>query len=994
MFARRVFFLVVAVTAVSLVPVFLNLGEQERLVLMVRGGRWLGHDRSLLVVKIYPNHSGREDLSEREHSLENKRNIPSVENKSVEKAKEQRTFAQEKVVQSSLEEGNHHDLAVNNILKRDYLIEPISTEEQVEKAAHITFLEREREPDPLANDGLKLERQPGDSHAREKPIDQRADGLQVSDHKGGSNEPALDSTTETPLSISPSLENEHHEPDLSVNDAVKLEGLNQHPVDSHSMEKPLEISPQEPSAHHLQVSEKQEELPPADSATEMKYEEQRAHDLQASNTLNQNDSKKPPVDSATEKPLVGISPEEPSHKAKVSVPNFPLHPEWARGLLESHNLELEGSKRQQSVDSTTEIHPESEEQMNHKSIQLDHKSTYRASSEAVTQTIDTQNPQTVQLVRVPAKPVAEKQIPNNRVNSEAATQTVATQNPHTIGKELSKAPASQKTGKISTNRVGSAAVTQTQNPQTMHNGQELSKASDKPLTERVHHVIRIPGNRLSNSKVATSAVQGSKQPQWQQISQKTFKYNQTAEFKFKKPDLLYSRTPCTLTNVSNFPVERPGDEHAHELQLVDLNLRKCLEAAELTEYFEKKNFTATARKNAARLLLLMREIVSVNFSANHSKMPCWKSQFNMNVCYMRNVEGHIGQHPFSFHGNLLAPEIQHTMYYGYAGKVHSPGLCLPSLFVAGFPKCGSSFVYCLIQRLYQYKKWKFLLTQPEKEPHFWVSGGPAFHHKKPHDLGDVARYLVDFLPRSIGNNSFTVPIDATPNTIFQWPRYSPNETLENYCLVPSVLSLILPRAKYIVVLRDPVTMLYSAFWFSTSAHCKSLNRSVQVQSPDDFHYRVLEKIKFYELCTRFKPVDACFEVLYPPITGPVAYGSSQCGRVRLEVGFYYYYIRRWLAVIPREQFHFMTTEEIKENYRGATQNLSDFLDLGMDVLKRPFTIVNDKNCKNVQATFDYRGDPELQMRNDTKRILYKFFDPINKKLAKLLDDQKFHWKFQ
>ena len=860
MLTRRVFFLVLTITAVSLIPVIVNLSEQESLVLG-ESSHWLvGHDRSLLVV-VYPKDTVREDLSKRvwsKHGAEDK----TVENVSEERgtvskergtaskvqgtaskeqgpiskeqgpvSKVQGTVTPEKTALRSLQE-RIHGLAENRIMKQDYSIRPSDSnteetpdnnaEQQVEIAARSTVLERKHKHDSLVDDVLKL---------------------------------------------------------------------NRSPVDSHTVDKRLEIS-----------------------------HEQRAHDLQASITPNHKDPKILPVESTTGKP----SGEDLS--TEKAVPD-PLHPKRAHGVLESENLHQEGLKKH-PVDPTNEKLRESE-------VQMSHKSTHKVSSRVATRTYATQTIPTHKPKRVQ---VAQEQSTNSRVPAEPRTLQPQ---PQVI--------------KISSNRV-----------------------DDKVLAP----------------SIATPVVQGRNHPEWQPISQKTYKHNKTLDFKFPKPDMLYSKTPCTLTNVSNFPVERPRDDNAHELELVEQNLQKCLKAAELTEYFDEKNYIARAMKNAAHFLLLMRGVVTADYSANHTNMPYWKSQFRLNRCIGRNVEGHIGHQPFSFAGNLLTPQLQHTIHFGYAGRIRSPSMCLPSIFVAGFPKCGSSFVYCLVQRLYQYKKWKFILQQPEKEPHFWVPGGPAYHHLNPHDLGDVSRYMLNFLPRAIGNTSFSVPIDASPNTLFQWPRYSLNDTLENYCLVPSVLPLILPRAKYIVVLRDPVTMLYSAFWFSTSAHCKSLNRTEQVRAPDDFHFRVLQKIRSYEFCTRFKPVDACFEVLYPPITGPVKYGSSQCGRVRLEVGFYYYYIRRWLAVIPREQFHFMTTEELKKDYHVAAQNLSDFLDLGLDIIKRPFVKVNDKHCKNVQSTFDYRTDTELQMRNDTKRLLYKFFDPMNQKLAKLLNDSKFLWKLQ
>ena len=479
---------------------------------------------------------------------------------------------------------------------------------------------------------------------------------------------------------------------------------------------------------------------------------------------------------------------------------------------------------------------------------------------------------------------------------------------------------------------------------------------------------------------------------WRPIREKKFKFNQTLGVRFKKVDKLYSKNPCTLTNETYHVRVSPTERELHEVSLVEQNLKKCVEAAELTHYFEEMNYDSTARKSAIGFLLQMRDVVPAEYSATHGNTSCWKSQFELSLCAGRILEGRLNGHPFSFAGHLLTSELQRALHYGLGGKVNSPVMCLPSIFVAGFPKCGTSFVYCLIRRLYQYKKWKFIESQAEKEPHFWVPGGPVYNHHKPHNLEDMSRYILNFLPRIVGNTTFSLPIDASPNTMFQWPRYADGQTLQNYCLVPSVLPVVLPHIKYIVVLRDPVTMLYSAFWFSTSTYCPSLSREDQLLAPDDFHHKVERKIRMFQMCCKYKPVDTCLLILYPPIKGTFKYEMSQCGRVRLEVGFYYYYIRRWLAVIPREQFLFLTTEELRDDLKGVSHSLSDFLELGLK-LKHPYAVNQDEDtCKNTQSLFDYRNDPELWMRNDTRTLLYQFFDPFNQMLAELLQDSKFHWK--
>ena len=337
----------------------------------------------------------------------------------------------------------------------------------------------------------------------------------------------------------------------------------------------------------------------------------------------------------------------------------------------------------------------------------------------------------------------------------------------------------------------------------------------------------------------------------------------------------------------------------------------------------------------------------------------------------------------------MSPELQGIFRNYYKGRVFSSVLCMPSVFVAGFPKSGSSNVYCLVRGLGQVNWW-LMLRQAEKEPHFWVPEGPHIKHQSPPQYNDIASYFLTFSPRNTGTSLL---VDASPNLLFQWPRYSPHETLENYCLVPAVLPVILPSSKYIVVLRDPVNLLYSAFWFSTSTHCPLLERSQQEMAPQDFHDKAVQKINIYNNCTLYKPVEACLEAIFTPING-TAITSKQCGRLRLEIGFYYYYIRRWLAVIPRERFLFITLDELQRNLSGVSQRIVDFLGLNTEVKTQGIwhTKQSKKFCSNVQSVYDYHHDPALQMRSETKQLLYTFFDPINQKLAELLHDGKYWWK--
>ena len=424
-----------------------------------------------------------------------------------------------------------------------------------------------------------------------------------------------------------------------------------------------------------------------------------------------------------------------------------------------------------------------------------------------------------------------------------------------------------------------------------------------------------------------------------------------------------------------------------ELEVVEQNIHKCLSATELSDYFDTMHFTNTAITNAGSLLSLMRSVIPTRFTATHKNALCWNAKFDASLSRSSEVEGHIDRFSFKKPRNSLAHLV---MSSHFRAGVSSSEICIPSLFVLGFPKCGSTYIYCLIREMYKYKEGKSLVPQIEKEPHMWVASGPTEHVLRPLNHDDVGQYFLNFMPRP---DQAYLPIDASPNHIFQWPHNSEKETLENYCMLPAVLPTILPNNKYIVILRDPVTMLYSAYWFCTSSFCPYLNRATLEKGPSDFHDKAVKKINIYKECILKKPIDACMEDLYVHVTGLVHYKVPRCGRVRFEVGFYYHYIRRWLAVIPREQFFFLTIEELHSNFNEVTQRLSDFLGFNMVINEQGFGEHRmNGRCKNTQSVYNYRTDSALRMREDTKELLYEFFDPFNQKLAELLQDSKYRWK--
>ena len=434
-----------------------------------------------------------------------------------------------------------------------------------------------------------------------------------------------------------------------------------------------------------------------------------------------------------------------------------------------------------------------------------------------------------------------------------------------------------------------------------------------------------------------------------------------------------------------------------ELKAVLNRIHKCLAATNMSSYFAVNGYYSIAERNARQVLKLLRKFVP-RFE-NHYSVPCWNISFKAtrDSSSWRSIRGSIDGTQFTFNENKdrLKSVLDHV--YWDTGKQKGIGkkqvkrsvACFPKIFLMGFPKCGSTFLYCLLRTILSLSFNLMDICQAIKEPHWWVTRELKVKSISP---GYLALYLLNFNKgaKLVEKSLPAVTIDASPNLMFQSPRYSESETMENYCLIPSLVPVVLPDSKYFVVMRNPVSMMYSAFWFS----CTRLRLdmlSVKYKGPDLFHERVTKKIGIFNDCrSRGEPLDKCVDVVAENIYDPEL---PTCGRTRLEMGLYYVHARRWLSVLPRDRIHFFTLEELAtQDLRQTGKVILDFLEIpSTDKVLHKFEHI-DCN-ENQQKKVDYKHDPRLKMRDDTRQILEKFFQPFNQMLADLLGDDKFLWNY-
>ena len=447
--------------------------------------------------------------------------------------------------------------------------------------------------------------------------------------------------------------------------------------------------------------------------------------------------------------------------------------------------------------------------------------------------------------------------------------------------------------------------------------------------------------------------------------------------------------------------EREGDkESREEEERVVSRIETCLLATNVSKYLEEQGYLSVAYDNGRNMIRTLRKIIPRTFSTDYFS-PCWKADFNGSIQLQNQtvkwvVDGREIVTPFS----SLVTRAAIQFFSHHKRTVSSPLICLPKIFNLGFSKCGSGYLYCVMGRRFSGGPG----VQAPKEPRWWTHHQIAsmFHSSKP-ALEYIPPYLFNFLATSVelasGRSKYQQPltIDGSPDMIFNWPQwYKEDEhTLTNYCLVPAILSEVLPASKYVVIMRNPVERLYSSFWFSchSDRNATLFLQNLSHLGPDIFHERIKSKVKHFVECIRTYPVAVCMsDIRHSYHSQSDSLSTFNCGKTALESAFYYVHIQRWLSVIPRKNFVFLTMEELSADIDLVEEKILTLLG---STLPHHLTLRNeDLSVCNKRKHFQssYRDNPRLHMRADTRKMLTDLYRPYNQMLANLLGEDKFLWE--
>ncbi len=195
---------------------------------------------------------------------------------------------------------------------------------------------------------------------------------------------------------------------------------------------------------------------------------------------------------------------------------------------------------------------------------------------------------------------------------------------------------------------------------------------------------------------------------------------------------------------------------------------------------------------------------------------------------------------------------------------------LPRFFIVGAAKSGTTTLHSLLEQhpdLYLPRREThfFSIDDPEHCPYFSLSpdyGNPNWNYERRFEeyLAWYERFFADAQPNQLRGEDCT--------------SYMPSEK------VPARIKELIPEAKIIFLLRDPVARAYSQYW-----HLVRDGRAIHG----------------FEETLRFGPV------------------------IVLQRGFYRRQIERYLAVLPRERIKFVLFEEFIRDMQKTADEVCEFL---------------------------------------------------------------------
>eukprot|EP00897_Mesotaenium_endlicherianum_P006811 jgi/Mesen1/6158/ME000314S05164 len=192
-------------------------------------------------------------------------------------------------------------------------------------------------------------------------------------------------------------------------------------------------------------------------------------------------------------------------------------------------------------------------------------------------------------------------------------------------------------------------------------------------------------------------------------------------------------------------------------------------------------------------------------------------------------------------------------------------------------------------------------------------------------------------------------------------------------LLPELMHAFLPKAKLIVMLRNPVDRWLSSFFYYPPPPAGSDGPEDKREDAANFAAHAEQQLALMRACLAGGTPNGCVRELYN--------STAQ----QLCRSMYVYFLKDWLAIYPQKQVLVLRFEDYVRDLRGHLQQVISFLGLPKPS-KSKWEEMLARGVDNTRL----RGE-DVEVEEGTRALLDEFFAPHNEGLAKLLQNDLFKW---
>ena len=299
-------------------------------------------------------------------------------------------------------------------------------------------------------------------------------------------------------------------------------------------------------------------------------------------------------------------------------------------------------------------------------------------------------------------------------------------------------------------------------------------------------------------------------------------------------------------------------------------------------------------------------------------------------------------------------------------------LCLPSVYLAGMPKCGST-------DLYQKLVWHPDLVQPTagKENHYWARkrlGKPSNHLSKGTGAPtQFSAFLNKLGPEKMEGNTNLRLLDGTQSMLWDlrgWETRYSGQSQPPYSNA-NLLNELTPEAKILVITRDPVQRLYSDYLYFNIGNDPNVTAY-------GFEAAVTKEMNRFHKCLETQDPKTC------------CYDSQNDPKLRLNLGIYICFIRDWKKVFGGNIL-VISLEDYSSNPFATISRIFSFLGVSQpDSQQLEEFLQSSKKANSRRKSAVKEGD----MLPQTRKALQDFYGPYNRELSRYLEDTRFLYNYQ